>query len=65
MRVQCPTADIPAHHIYNYFLVGDTIWELDVTIDDTSLVQAPSLNKISMIISKSKAKEEMFEKLCK
>ena len=42
------------------FLVGDTRGELDVTIADAAVVCVPSLNALSILVSKSKVKEEMF-----
>ena len=42
------------------FLAGDTRRELDVTITDSAVVRATSLNEISMLMSNFKAKEEMF-----
>ena len=40
------------------FLAGDTRRELDLTITDFSVVQSPSLNAFSILVSKSKAKEK-------
>ena len=59
-RVKFPTATIPAHRPYNYFLAGDTRRELDVTIADTEVVCAPYINEIYMLMSNSKTKEENF-----
>ena len=42
------------------FLAGDTRQDLDVTISYAGIIQSPSLNEISMIMSNSKAKEEIF-----
>ena len=41
------------------FLAGDTRQDLDVTISYAEIIQSPSLNEISMIMSNSKAKEEI------
>ena len=42
------------------FLSGDTRRYLDLTISDTLFVITPSLNEIYIIMSNSKAKEEIF-----
>ena len=42
------------------YLTGDTRQELDVTIADTTVVQAPFPNALSIIMSNYKAKEEML-----
>ena len=50
---------LPIIHTTN-FLACDTRRELYVTITDAAVVHAPSLNALSMLVSKSKAKEEML-----
>ena len=42
------------------FLAGDTRQEIDVTIADAEFVRATSLNALSMLVSNSKKKEEIF-----
>ena len=43
------------------FLAGDTRRELDVTIADAAVVQSPSINALSVFMSNSKAKGEIFQ----
>ena len=41
-------------------LSGDDRLEMDLTIADAEVIQAPSINALSMIVSNSKAKEQIF-----
>ena len=50
---------LPIVYTTNY-LAGDTRRAIDVTISDMAVVQAPSPNVLSILMYKSKAKEEIF-----
>ena len=51
---------LPIVYTTDYFS-GDIRLELYVTISDMSVVQAPSHNALSILISNSKVKEEIFQ----
>ena len=49
--------------VHTTFFSGDTRRELDVTIADVEVYYVPSLNALSLLISNSKVKEEIFRSI--